>query len=381
MKKRILGILLLILAVGVLPLYAAGGKEQGASAKDYKIGIMTGTVVQNEEEFRKAEAIQKTFGADRIIIATYPARFMQEQETTISNMMAMASDPKVKAIVFVQAVPGAAAAVDRVRQVRPDMFFVLGVPGEDPDMIAGKGDIVLQTNDLARGEQIAQQAKKLGAKTLVHYSFPRHMSYELLSARRTLMKEAAAKLGLRFVEQDAPDPTGDAGVPGTQQFIMEDVPRKVAQYGPDTAFFGTNCAMQEPMIRQVIAHKAIYPVQCCPSPFHALPNALGIAVPPEKKADVAWILAEEKAKIVASGMSGRVSTWPVPVNMMYMEAGVKYAMEYIEGKTNGKVDKAKLMSIMESIAGGKVELTEYTSRKTGKTYPNYFLYLSDFYQF
>ncbi len=380
MKIRMYGILMLFLVLS-LSLYASGGKEGAATAKDYKIGIMTGTVVQNEEEFRKAEAIQKMFGQDRIIIATYPARFMQEQETTISNMMAMASDPKVKAIVFVQAVPGAAAAVDRVRQVRPDIFFVLGVPGEDPDMIAGKGDIVLQTNDLARGEQIAQQAKKLGAKTLVHYSFPRHMSYELLSARRTLMKEAAAKLGLRFVEQDAPDPTGDAGVPGTQQFIMEDVPRKVSQFGPDTAFFGTNCAMQEPMIRQVIANKAIYPVQCCPSPFHALPNALGIAVPPEKKADVAWILSEEKAKIVAAGMSGRMSTWPTPVNMMYMEAGVRYAMEYIEGKTNGKVDKAKLVSIMENIAGGKVELTEYTSRKTGKTYQNYFLYLSDFYNF
>ncbi|MCX7787875.1 MAG: DUF3798 domain-containing protein [Spirochaetes bacterium] len=380
MKKQVCGILMLLL---VLPLFlfASGGKEGAATLKDYKIGIMTGTVVQNEEEFRKAESIQKTFGADRIVIATYPARFMQEQETTISNMMAMASDPKVKGIVFVQAVPGAAAAIDRVRQVRPDMFFVLGVPGEDPDMIAGKGDIVLQTNDLARGEQIAQQAKKLGAKTLVHYSFPRHMSYEMLSARRTLMKEAAAKLGLRFVEQDAPDPTGDAGVPGTQQFIMEDVPRKVAQFGPDTAFFGTNCAMQEPMIRQVVANKAIYPVQCCPSPFHALPNALGIAVPPEKKADVAWILSEEKAKITSSGMSGRVSTWPTPVNMMYMEAGVRYAMEYIEGKTKGKVDKAKLISIMESIAGGKVELTEYTSRKSGKTYPNYFLYLSEFYNF
>ena len=242
-------------------------------------------------------------------------------------------------------------------------------------MIASKGDVILQTNDLARGAQIAEQAKKMGATTLVHYSFPRHMSYEMLSARRTLMKEAAEKIGLRFVEADAPDPTGDAGVPGTQQFIMEDVPRKVAQFGADTAFFGTNCSMMEPLIRQTVAGKAIFPVQCCPSPFHALPNALGIAVPSERKADVAWMLGEEKAKIAASGMSGRVSTWPTPVNMMYMDAGVQYAMAFIEGKTNGKVDKAKLVAIMENIAGGKVELTQY------KSYPNYFLYLSDFYVF
>lgn len=345
--------------------------------QNYKIGIMTGTVSQNEEEFRKAESIQKALGANRIVLATYPERFMQEQETTISNIMAMASDPLVKAIVMVQAVPGAAAAVDRVKAVRPDILFILGVPAEDPDMLAKKADIILQTNDLARGAQIAQQAKKLGAKVLVHYSFPRHMSYEHLSKRRTLMKEEAQKLGLIFVEQDAPDPTGEGGVPATQQFIMEDVPRKVAQYGKDTAFFGTNCSMQEPMIRQVIAQKAIYPVQCCPSPFHALPNALGISIPNDKKGDVAWILEQEKAKIAAAGMSGRMSTWPVPVNMMYIEAGVKYAQAYIEGKTRNKakVDAELLTKIMSEIAGGKVTLENY------KGYPNFFMYLSDYYNF
>lgn len=379
MKRKLTVLVACLLMMSTVAAFAAGTKE-GAS-KAYKIGIMTGTVAQNEEEFRRAEAIQKQLGADRVVIATYPERFMQEQETTISNMMAMASDPLVKAIVFVQAVPGAAAAIDRVRQVRPDILFVLGVPGEDPDMIAGKGDILLQTDDLARGAQIAQKAKAMGATTLVHYSFPRHMSYEMLSARRTLMKQEAEKLGLRFVEQDAPDPTGDAGVPGTQQFIMEDVPRKVAQFGANTAFFGTNCAMMEPMIRQVAATKALYPVQCCPSPFHALPNALGIAVPGDKKADVPWILAEEKAKIASMGMSGRIATWPIPVNQLYLQAGVEYAKAYIEGQTKGKVDKAALVAIMERIAGGKVQLTEYTSAKTKTTYSNYFLFLSDFYNF
>lgn len=375
--KRILAIACVALAVVAM----FGCQKKEAAPKEYKIGIMTGTVSQNEEEFRRAEAIQNQLGANRVVIATYPERFMQEQETTISNMMAMASDPLVKAIVFVQAVPGAAAAIDRVRQVRPDILFVLGVPGEDPDMIAGKGDVVLQTDDLARGAQIAQKAKAMGATTLVHYSFPRHMSYEMLSARRTLMKQEAEKLGLTFIEQDAPDPTGDAGVPGTQQFIMEDVPRKVAQYGANTAFFGTNCAMQEPMIRQVAATKSLYPVQCCPSPFHALPNALGIAVPGDKKADVPWILSEEKAKIASMGMSGRIATWPIPVNQLYLQAGVEYAKAYIEGQTKGKVDKAALVGIMERIAGGKVQLTEYTSAKTNAKYDNYFLFLSDFYNF
>jgi hypothetical protein len=369
MKSKIAILVLILMVAGTFSVFAAGDKP--TTQDDWKIGIMTGTVSQNEEEYRQAVNMQKLFGADKIIVTTYPERFMQEQETTISNMMAMASDPKVKAIVMVQAVPGAAAAVDRVREIRPDMLFVLGVPGEDPDVIAKKGDVILQTNDLARGAQIAQHAKALGAKTLVHYSFPRHMSYEMLAARRDLMKAEALKIGLNFVEADAPDPTSDAGLPGTQQFITEDVPRKIAQYGKDTAFFGTNCGMMEPLIRQSVTLGGIFPVQCCPSPYHALPNALGIGIPEDKKGDVKWMTAQIKAKVAAMGAAGRVATWPVPVNMMYVEAGTRYAIAFLKGETNGRADKAKLQAIMEEVAGGKIQLTNY------KTYNNYFMYLSD----
>ena len=338
---------------------------------EWKIGIMSSTVTQNEEEFRMAAQMVEKYGADRILHTTYPDKFMDEQETTITNMLEMASTPGVKALIMVQAVPGAVAAVDKVRELYPDMLIILGSPQEDPEIIAQKGDIVLNTDDLGRGDQIAEHAKDLGAEVLVHYSFPRHMSIEMLAERRRMMKEKAEELGMLFVDEDAPDPTGDAGVPGTQQFIMEDVPRKIAQYGTETAVFGTNCAMMEPLIRQTIEYGGIFPVQCCPSPYHALPAALGIEVPDDKKGDVPWMLEQIGIKCAEAGASGRVATWPVPVNMMYIEAGVEYAIEWINGNTDGTVDKAKLVAIMEEIAGGAVLLTEYPGTD------NYFLYLSD----
>ncbi|MBM4465009.1 MAG: DUF3798 domain-containing protein [Chloroflexi bacterium] len=369
-RNRLLGLLAVILILSVIgcqPGTAPKQQEQQA----WKIGIMSSTVTQNEEEFRKSEEMVRRYGADRILHTTYPDRFMQEQETTITNMLEMASDPDVKAIVMVQAVPGAVAAVDKVREIRPDMLIILGSPQEDPDIIAQKGDIVLNTDDLGRGYQIAEHAQAMGTEVLVHYSFPRHMSIEMLAQRRALMKERAEQLGIRFVDEDAPDPTGDAGVPGTQQFIMEDVPRKIAQYGPNTAVFGTNCAMQEPLIRQSVVHGGIFLVQCCPSPYHALPAALGIEVAADKKGDVPWIIEAIDQKVVELGAAGRVATWPVPVNMMYIEAGVEYSIAWIEGKTSGRMDKAKLVEIMEKIAGGSVTLTEYPGTN------NYFLYLSD----
>lgn len=371
-KKSLLVLLALVLVLGLIGCADDVDDPVDDPTEDtWKIGIMTGTVTQGEEEFRMAAEMQARYGADRIMTATYPDRFMQEQETTITNMLEMASDPDVKAIIMVQAVPGAVAAVDKVREIRPDMLIILGAPQEDPDVVATKGDIILNTDDIGRGEQIAEHAKNMGAEVIIHYSFPRHMSIEMLAVRRQLMKDKAEELGIQFVDEDAPDPVGDAGVPGSQQFIMEDVPRKIEQYGPNTAFFATNCAMMEPLIRQSVTYGGIFLVQCCPSPYHAMPLALGLSIPDDKKGNVPWIIEEIGRAVADAGASGRVATWPVPVNMMYIEAGVEYAIAWIEGNTDGRVDKAKLIEIMERIAGGAVALTEY-----GNT-DNYFLYLSD----
>lgn len=382
MKKRILAIVLAALmvvgAVGCTPKNPSESKEN--EKKNYKIGIITGTVSQGEEEYRAAEEMKKKYG-DMIVLQTYPDSFMKEQETTIANTLTLASDPDVKAIVFVQAVPGASAAIDKVRETNPDMLFIAGVPGEDPAMIGGKADVILQADELGMGKTIVEQAKKQGAKTLVHYSFPRHMSYEMLAKRRDLLKDTCKDLGLEFVDATAPDPTGDAGVPGAQQFILEDVPRKVAEYGKDTAFFSTNCSMQEPLIKSVIAEGAIFPQQCCPSPYHAYPAALGIEIPDDKKGNIDFIVDEIGKKIEAKGASGRFSTWPVPVNMLFVEAGTEYAMAYIEGKTNGKNDKEKLSEILNSKVDGKITIRPYTDNGTKKTYDNYYLLLSDYIDF
>lgn len=362
----VLAVAMVFSVVGCLPAADAPADD----APEFKIGIMTGTVSQGEEEFRQAQIMREKYG-EMILHVTYPDRFMDEQETTITNMMAMASNPAVKAIVMVQAVPGAAAAIDKIREKRPDMFFMLGLPQEDPDMLAPKADIVVTTDDIGRGHQIVQHAYDMGARTFLHYTFPRHMSIEFLATRRDLMQEKAEELGMNFIVIDSPDPTGDAGVPGTQMFISEDIPRAIAEHGVDTAVFGTNCAMMEPMIRAVIDTGAIFPVQCCPSPYHAFPGALGIEIPDEKRGDVPFIIDAITDRVAELGATGRVATWPVPVNMMFIEAGVEYARAYLEGRTDGRVDKDKLTEIMEDIAGGKVTLTFFGDHE------NFFMYLAD----
>ncbi|WP_242972892.1 DUF3798 domain-containing protein [Anaeromicrobium sediminis] len=354
--------------------------EETTEAPKYKIGVITGTVSQGEEEFRAGQKIKEMYG-DMIVTQTYPDNFMKEQETTISNILGVASDPDVKAIVMVQAIPGTSAAIDQLREVRPDILFIAGVPGEDPDVIASKADVVFQADELGMGTAVIDQANKMGAKTFVHYSFPRHMSYALLAKRRDLFKVRCEELGIKFVDATAPDPTGDAGVPGAQQFILEDVPRKIEEFGKDTAFFSTNCSMQEPLIKASLQGGAILPQQCCPSPYHGYPGALGIEIPDDKKGDIEFAVEQIKGKVAEGNGTGRFSTWPVPVNMMFVEAGVEYAKAYIEGQTDGKADQAKVKELFEKYAGVEMELTTYENEETGKKHDNFFMVLSGYITF
>ncbi|MBB6217451.1 hypothetical protein HNQ80_003572 [Anaerosolibacter carboniphilus] len=387
MLKRSLAILLsLLMLLGLMacqqnqPSSSEAENPAGDAAGKFKIGIMTGTVSQNEEEFRAAEKMKKKYG-DMIIQQTYPDNFMKEQETTIANVLSMASDPECKAIIICPAIPGTSAAIDKTREIRPDILFVVGVPGEDPDMIASKADVVLQSDELGMGTFIIDQAEKMGAKTFVHYSFPRHMSYQLLAMRRDIFKEECEKRGMAFVDATAPDPTGDAGVPGAQQFILEDVPRKVAELGKDTAFFNTNCSMQEPLIKATLEQGAIFPQQCCPSPYHGYPGALGIEIPENKAGDVAYIIEQIKMKVAEKNASGRFSTWPVPINMMFVEGGVEYAKGYVEGAFTNKVDPEQLKEIFSKIAGAEMTMSTYTDENTGNTHENFFMILSDYITF
>ncbi len=350
MKKKFLAFLLVTLLV--ISTTGCGKKEAPATGGEnlgFKIGLVTGTVSQGEEEFRAAENAVKKYGKDVIKHVTYPDKFTQEQETTIAQITGLAADPEVKAIIILQAVPGSAAAIDKIKEDRDDIVFIAGVPHEDPETIASRADIILETDNLKRGETIVELAKEMGAKTFVHYSFPRHMSYELLAQRRDVMKGKCKELGLEFVEVDAPDPTGDAGISGAQQFMIEDVPRQVDKYGKDTAFFNTNCSMQEPLIKAVLTTGAIYPEQCCPSPYHAYPGALGLEIPEDKAGDVDYMLEQIAAKIKEEGASGRFATWKVPANMVMVDAAVEYAVAYGKGEV-GKFDKDKMVEILKIVS-------------------------------
>jgi hypothetical protein len=332
---------------------------------NFKIGLMTGTVSQGEDEFRAAEQLIVKYG-DRIKHVTYPDNFMQEQETVIAQLTGLAADPEVKVIVVGQAIPGSIAAVRKIKEDRPDILIGFVEPHEDPPIVNETADLAVQPDQLARGETMLATAASMGVKTFVHYSFPRHMSQELNARRRDIMKETAAKHGIDFQFVTAPDPMAEGGLPATQQFVLEDQPREVKKYGGKTAFFSTNCGMQEPLIKSVLSNGGYVVEQCCPSPTHGYPAALGVAIPPDKAGDIAFINAENKRIIAEHKMSGHFGTWVAPEAMVSIRAVTNLLVDAIEKQVDYK-DPAMVKKYMEAEVGAPVVLKKY-DEKAGNQY-------------
>ena len=357
----------------LLLLFACSGNQappvKAVGGLDFKVGILTGTVSQGEDEYRGAERVIKRYGPELIVHKTYPDNFMAEQETTVSQLMEMVRDPQVKAIIVAQAVPGTMTAIKKARRERKDIIFILVAPQEDPRQVAPLADLVMQTDDLMRGRSIIENAKKMGAKTFIHYTFPRHMSIQLLAQRREIMRKLCKENGIEFVDANAPDPTGDQGIAGAQKYILEDVPRMLARYGQDTALFSTNCAMQDPLIRAALDGGAIFVEQCCPSPTHGYPAALGITIPPEVAGDMAKIREQIGKKIAERGLTGRFGTWEISMHITMIEAGVELA----KGKVHGEfelTDMARVKGFLEKLGNVTIEIRPF------ETFNNYMLVMS-----
>jgi hypothetical protein len=231
------------LLISCVPLFAAKSKAS------FHIGVCTPTVAQSEDSLRGAEQLIKEYGSvsrgGMIRHITFPDDFMSQQETILTSLVSLADDPRMKVVVACEAIPGVAEGFRRIRARRPDILLLIGQPHEDPLVVQKAADLVVDPDNVSRGYTIPWAARQLGAKTFVHISFPRHMSYELLARRRAIMEAACKDLGMKFVFESAPDPTSDVGVAGAQQFILEKAPQWLKKYGPKgervCLYPGTSC--------------------------------------------------------------------------------------------------------------------------------------------
>ena len=367
----------------VAALFLTAGMVLAADA-NFHIGIATGTVSQSEDSLRGAERMIQEYGDSSnggiITHITYPDNFMSEMETTIGQLAGLADDPLMKAVIVNQSVPGTTDGLRRIRDKRPDIILIAAQPQEDPAVVTSVADIAVSINNIARGYMLPLGAKQLGVNTYVHISFPRHMSVELLGRRAAIMQQACEDMGIKFVFETAPDPTSEVGVAGAQQFILENVPVWLDKYGKNTAFFCTNDAHVEPLVKRVAELGGYFPEASLPSPLMGYPGALGIDLSKEK-GNFQAILKKVEEEVINSGGSGRLGTWAYSFDYTQSTALIEYAKRIIEG--TAKLDSFKDMidCYNKFTPGAKWNVSNYTDAGTGVRNAKFRLVCQDTYIF
>ena len=362
----------LVLSAGALA-YAEDAPEI-----DFHVGIVTGSVSQSEDDRRGAEAFQEMYGEDNVTLAIYPDNFTEELETTIQTIVNLSDDPDMKAIIVNQAVPGTTEAFRQIKERRPDILCIAGESHEDLPEIGSAADLVCNNDFVARGYLIIRTAHELGCKAFVHISFPRHMAYETMSRRVAIMKKACEEFGMDFILETAPDPTSDVGVAGAQAYILEKVPEWVEKYGTETAYFCTNDAHTEPLLKQLLAYGGYFIEADLPSPLMGYPGALGLDLT-EEAGDFEKILAKVEAAVVEKGGEGRFGTWAYSYGYTVSAGLAEHARNVILGKS--ELDDIDAISEAYGVfsPGAEWNGSNYTNVDTGVKADNTFLIYQDTY--
>lgn len=377
MKKVVSLLLALIMAFSLV----ACGEKKGETDDNtvpYKIGTVTGSVSQSEDDRRGAEAFQKEYGEDMVQLAIYPDNFTEETETTIQSIVNLSADPLMKAIIVNQAVPGTTEAFRKIKETRPDIICIAGEAHEDLPEISSAADLVTNNDFVSRGYLIIRTAHELGCDTFVHISFPRHMSYETMSRRVAIMKAACEEFGMKFVLETAPDPTSDVGVSGAQAYILEQVPAWVEKYGQKAAYFCTNDAHTEPLLKRLLECGGYFIEADLPSPLMGYPGALGIDLT-EEAGDFEKILTKVESAIVEKGGADHFGTWAYSYGYTLSAGLALHAKNVLDGKSELKDmdDVAAALQVYSPKAAWNG--ASYTNATTGAKSENVFLIYQDTY--
>lgn len=375
-------------ALALLLAACGGGADDGtdepqnetlsaAPAYDFHIGIVTDSRTGSEEDWKGAEAVRELYGDEVVTHVTYPDSFAEERYEVIQTITELAEDPRMKAIIVNQAVPGTSEAFRRVKETRPDILCLAGELHEAAAQISAAADLVSDSNFIARGYLMIRNAHELGCDTFVHISFPRHMAYETIALRAAVMRAACEELGMTFAEETAPDPQ-EVGTPVAQVGMMEKVPEWVAQYGQNAAFFCTNDDETWPLIKKVLECGGFVIEQDSASPANGYPEALDLELKADS-GDFASLLKEVEAALVAQGGAGRFGTWVYSYGYVTSAGLARHAINVLTGESELLDPEDITKAFMTFSPGAEWKISRYINPETGEAYPNGILVYEDTY--
>ncbi len=280
-----------------------------------------------------------------------------EVEQQLREAMA---DDSLRGYIFPMTYTGLAAQIAAAQPREEDFFAYCHLNETDP----GTGfspDLCLMEDAAQAARVLAENARDLGAETLVYYYFynldRKDADGDLLRLHQAEAEAACADLGLEFVPVLLTKNEG-------QMFIEKDLPERVAVHGHNTAFFCLNNVMASVLARLVPEQGAVLP---CITPY-SLANSLGLEVARGHYGDYEWLRAQFREKLAAYD-NPRLSCFPMDSTDLFLRASLAYGEKWLAGAVErDSVDLSVLRRILEDLTGAPCTLRYYES--DGVTHEN-----------
>jgi hypothetical protein len=158
------------------------------------------------------------------------------------------------------------------------------------------------------------------------------------------------------------------------------MPSWVQKYGKDTAFFCTNDAQTEPLLKKVADLGAIFVEPDLPSPIMGYPGAFGIDLKAEAGSWPA-ILKKVEETVIAKGGDKRMGTWAYSFNYTTTLALAEFGKRVLEGKAQ-KDSFDDLMACFEKYTpGAQWNGSYFVDVATGAEKKNHIMVYQDTYVF
>ncbi|MDR1042213.1 MAG: DUF3798 domain-containing protein [Deltaproteobacteria bacterium] len=350
----------------------------------FRVGILAGSSGRDGDDLSGAREFERIYGmagqGGMTRVSLYDIeRIASETGRVTEALSELATDPLVKVIVANQAVAGTAEGFRRVKEFRQDILLFAMESREDPQLIAGAADLAVSVDFARSGYLIVKAARDMGADSLVHVSFPRHLASESHRRRLAVMRAAGSELGVRITELTAPDPADpEVGAAAARDAVTAAFPGWLAENGPNAAFFATNDSHAEELVGLVVRGGGIFVHQDIPGPVLGYARAFGLD---PRVYGFRWedYFRDLEARAVAAGASGRLGAWVYPLGFCESAGAADFGRRVLMGEAQaGDIDA--FLESLSRFSGDMAWKGEFlTGRASGKPIYNYFLVYGDTY--
>jgi len=319
---------------------------------------------------------------ENVILLTVPdswswSRASSLQEEISSLTEEIIENEEIKVLI----VSGGAASyylVSGVKAQRDDIFVIYtsadSVLSRENESLIAMVDLTLDINRNMLIYSIIEQAKNLGAENFVAFVYDRTLKYDFdpdnfaedeweveFIEEVNRIRARVEGIGLNFVEVRY---AGIGCMSDLAQYMIDTMPGLVEELGVNTAFWGLG---DDRLLWDAVARGTIYPSPFFDPSIYRLAFELYIPSLDEitrsfdqffHRDNLRFVIEEIRNHLAERGMTGRVSSWPVNVNDMFVYAAIEYGFMLISDEVSAEnVDILVLTQIMD----------DYIYRYTGES--------------